>query len=71
MANMKVTRTCPVCGLKQLLVVDEAAYKAWRSGTYIQDAFPDLNEDQREVLKTGICAPCWDNMFKNQEATYG
>lgn len=71
MANMQVTRMCPICGTKQQLVVDESAYKAWCSGMYIQDAFPDLNEDQREVLKTGICASCWDKMFKNQEATYG
>ena len=69
---MSVTKTCPLCGKKQTLSVDKVAYKAWLDGKmHIQDAFPDMNVDDREVLKTGICIPCWDNMFKNQEDDNG
>ena len=68
MAEMSVTKTCPLCGKKQTLSVDEKAYKAWLDGKMsIQEAFPNMNVDDREVLKTGICVPCWNNMFKEED----
>ena len=40
-----------------------AAYTAWQSGTLIQNAFPTLNADQREFIKTGITPEEWNRMF--------
>ena len=37
----------------------------WRyRGALIQDAFPDLDADQREFLMTGITPAEWAEMFK-------
>ena len=35
----------------------------WVNGELIQVAFPYLNADQREILKTGIDAQAWETMF--------
>lgn len=41
--------------------------KAWRSGTFIQDAMPHLTADEREFIMTGITPPEWDTMFPDKE----
>jgi glycine cleavage system regulatory protein len=39
----------------------------WVNGELIQDAFPYLDADQREILKTGIDTQSWDEMFAGSE----
>jgi hypothetical protein len=39
----------------------------WINGELIQVAFPYLNADQREVLKTGIDSQSWEEMFAGSE----
>lgn len=39
----------------------------WVNGELIQVAFPYLNADQREILKTGIDAQGWNEMFPESE----
>jgi hypothetical protein len=39
----------------------------WVNGELIQIAFPYLNADDREVLKTGIDAESWEAMFAGSE----
>ena len=34
---------------------------------HIQDCFPDLNADQRELLMTGISTEQWDIIFRNDD----
>jgi hypothetical protein len=59
--------TCLVCGDASVMTVDAAAFAAWNRGTLIQVAFPDLSDAQREQLKTGYHADCWDQMFEGIE----
>lgn len=33
---------------------------------YIQDNFPDLTADQRELFMTGIPGDMWNNIFKDE-----
>lgn len=33
----------------------------------IQDALPELNDDQREMLMTGHCVKCWDTIFADDD----
>ena len=44
-----------------------------QKGKLIQDAFPELSSDERELLLSGICSECWDKIFAedniNQEDT--
>lgn len=40
---------------------------AYTSGTILQEAFPKLNADQREFIKTGITAEEWDTFMGDEE----
>jgi len=39
----------------------------WVNGELIQNCFPYLNADQREILKTGIDSQSWEEMFAGSE----
>ena len=39
----------------------------WVNGGLIQQCFPYLNADDREILMTGIDKQTWDDMFGEQE----
>jgi hypothetical protein len=40
-----------------------AQYANWQKGAFIQDAFPTLNPDEREFIKTGITPEEWNDVF--------
>jgi len=58
-----LTTTCPICGHTHEVEVLLQDYFAWESGALVQDAFPYLSDDEREMLISGICPTCWDKMF--------
>ena len=62
-----VATCCPFCGKIDFIEVDTEGYLAWQEGELIQNALPTLSADKREMLKTGICPACWDNMFGSKE----
>lgn len=55
-----VTRPCPVCSKTETMEIDQIAYLKWLAGTLIQDAFPTLTINQRELIITGTHPVCWD-----------
>jgi len=64
------TPPCYVCGKKSRVVVYRDEYDAWKNGTNIQFAMPEMPADRRELLKTGIHPECWDKLFKEDEDDY-
>ena len=55
---------CPFCGEIHEVKVDVIDWLDYESGdVLIQDAFPYLSANDREMLKTGICPKCWDEIF--------
>lgn len=70
---MKIKTVCPMCGdVAYIELNDEeyARYQEWRRGKMlIQEALPNLSADEREMLKTGICAYCWEEMFGPDDVT--
>lgn len=58
---------CPVCGEHDTVVVPLDGYLKWQRGVLIQEAMPDVSNDVREQLMTGICIPCWDKSFGEYE----
>jgi len=36
-------------------------------GKFVQDVFPDLNDDEREFMISGTHSVCWNEMFKPKE----
>ena len=43
------------------------AFAEWRTGSMIQNAFPNLNVDEREFIMTGITPELWDSVFGNAD----
>jgi hypothetical protein len=40
---------------------------AYEAGELIQRAMPDVSEDERELLISGVCGQCFDELFKEAE----
>jgi hypothetical protein len=58
-----IYRRCPFCDQVCMVPnVNAEGLDKWQNGALIQDAFPDLTSDQCEIIKTGICPKCWDEM---------
>lgn len=65
---MNVVRTCPDCGDSKILTVDGESFLRWMAKEIpVQEAFPELSEDDRERMLTGICPPCWDELAKEYD----
>lgn len=45
----------------------EERLKRWAAGALIQDAFPELNDDEREFIMTGITPTEWDEEFRERD----
>ena len=60
---MTLAKECPMCGAVTKITVDPVQYKNWQDGTLLQDAFPTLTAEQRELVKTGYCHKCQKLIF--------
>ena len=45
------------------MVVDKKAYEKYLNGAKVQDAFPDMSREEREILISGITPQEWDELF--------
>lgn len=62
--NVTLAIVCPLCGKTSYLIVPTDGYTAWKlHDVLVQDAFPYLPAEDRELLISGICPTCWDAYF--------
>lgn len=73
MVPMRVS--CPNCGKINDINLDDISYTMYQCGVNIQDAFPDMNPFDREMLITGMCYDCQEKIFNRpapgHEALWG
>lgn len=62
-----IITVCPFCGQMHEIAVNEDDYWDWQDGMPVQDAFPYLFADDREMLISGICPICWEETFGDDE----
>lgn len=62
-----IHRTCIHCQENYTIYLPDKDYKSWRNGTFIQDAFPYLTKDKREMIMSGTHSSCFDIMFANAD----
>lgn len=62
-----IVTQCPFCGSINEVGVNEADYWDWQDGELVQNAFPYLSADEREMLITHICPICWEKMFGGED----
>lgn len=55
----EIGNDCPFCGSYNVVRVPYESLEKYEGGALIQDAFPMLTPDEREIILTGICADCW------------
>lgn len=62
---MKLTRTDPFTGetVTRDLDITEEEFGAYERGLLVQDAFPHLDADDREWIKTGIQKDSWEKFL--------
>ena len=55
--------TCRACRDNQQIHVFPDDVADWQNGKLIQDAMPYLSADERELIISGTCGKCFDEMF--------
>lgn len=68
MRTYQLVVSCDGCRDLIDLYVVEADYSLWAGGHVLaQDAFPYLTEGEREILISGLCDVCWEEMNPEEE----
>lgn len=66
--KIRIETVCPFCGRVNEVIVENSDFIDWQFNAYhVQDAFPYLTAEEREVLISGICKDCWYNTFHEEE----
>jgi hypothetical protein len=60
------TRPCPECGQTAVFRVSLEALRNYQQGMFVQEAFPELSQADRERLISGVCGPCWTELFSEE-----
>jgi hypothetical protein len=58
---------CTTCCKEYTLHISMNDYDEWTRGKHAQNAFPYLTADERELLISGTCGPCFDSMFPEED----
>lgn len=64
---MKITRESMFSGIKRTMELDvtQEQLKNWEDGMLIQNAMPNLTDDEREFIMTGVTTDEWDEYFSD------
>jgi hypothetical protein len=54
---------CRMCGEIYPIEVDLEGYQQWKAGELIQNALPELSDEERELLISKTCDSCWNKLF--------
>lgn len=66
--NLTILTVCPFCGTENEIKVNMVDYWEWvNEGKLVQNAFPYLSADEREMLISGICPKCWESTFSSSD----
>jgi hypothetical protein len=58
---------CRRCHTVHDLTVNVEKFVSWQAGELIQDALPELSLDERELLISGTCGACFDELFPEED----
>lgn len=62
------TNSCYHCGQENIIKIDTQDYKLWKvNQTFVQLVFPELSNEQRELLISGTHPECWTEIFGNED----
>lgn len=61
------TRPCLGCNTSATFTMTEEQFNRFKAGEKVQDIFPDWSDGDREMLISGTCPPCFEEMFPEDE----
>lgn len=64
--GLAVTVKCPMSGAKNTVLCGRRDFQQWVAGTVIQEAFPYLSPDEREMLISGTDPQVWDRLYPDK-----
>lgn len=56
--------TCRMCKTVHHISVKPSDLRRWQDGELIQNVFPELPPEVRELMISSVCSECFDEMFK-------
>lgn len=66
--NYKIQVTCSCCGKEYLIPCNKQDFEDFVSGEkLIQEAFPYMPAEYRELFISQLCPTCWDKIFPDEE----
>ena len=71
---MQVVVMCPICGKTGSVSVNQKSMEAYRNGMSIQEAFPKMKACDREMLISGMCYRCQEDLWNrpcNDDGSWG
>lgn len=66
-ATTDIETDCPFCNKHYTFTVQRKDYVKYKRGMHVQEAFPYLDEEKRELLISNICPECWGKMFDKED----
>ena len=67
MKKIAIEVRCPFCGYVSAVCVKVMDYADWKMGGLAQNCFPYLDVSEREILISGLCPKCQDEVFGSDE----
>lgn len=61
------TPQCMVCGKTSTRLLDLEKFHRYERGAKVQDVWPEMPADERELLMTGTHGECWEKLFGGME----
>lgn len=54
---------CTGCGEGTAFTLSTKDVSSWQEGANIQDVWPEMSREHREMLVSGTCTPCWEELM--------
>ena len=67
MKKFAIEVCCPLCGHVSVVKVNAPDYIDWQNGNLAQSCFSYLTPSEREILISGLCSECQDDVFGSDE----
>lgn len=65
--SVEVGCTCIFCHKQIVLVLPKKGYEDYCLGMNIEDCFPTVSRDDREILISNICSDCFDDTVSEED----
>ena len=59
--------TCRECGITKTFELREEDVNRWKAGALIQNVFPKISIDDRELMISQTCGACFDKLFSEED----